>query len=150
LFDYKITLFDRIEEAAMPAQLVVIPRQAGKNGDKKSDRKAEEDKEKKASEPEGSGGGSGTSDDPYGPYWPPSIGVLWVYGQGPWDIGHFASVAKLLDSEHFYRGLPGGSNTVFASVDHLDDMRFLDDVKSRLGKLPDELTIIVHEGKRRA
>ena len=137
----------------MPAQLIICASPADRDGAKKPDRQVEEEKEKKASESEGTGGGSGTGSDPYGPYRPIPIGVLNVYGQKPLDIGHFESVAKVLDSVHSRAGLPGGSNTIFASVRHLEDMR--NDVKlrslhSKLEVLPNELTIIVHEEKRRA
>jgi hypothetical protein len=135
----------------MAAQFIVTVKHAVKNGDKKSGKVPEGEKEKE-SDSEASGA-SGQADDPYGPYRPVPIGVLNIYGQKPLDIGHFDTVAKVLESLHGKR-LPGGSNTIFASVAHLDEKQ-LDDVQLRalhrqLERLPDELTIIVHEGLRRA
>jgi hypothetical protein len=139
----------------MPAQLIVIAKRAGESSGAKSEQPDKGTKTKKKSGPVATSQGSGGGEDPYGPYWPIPVRTLSVHGQKPVEIGHFANMTKLLDSVHSRKGLPGGSNTLFASVEDLRGMRSLNVMQSkllhrRLESLPDELTIIVHEAKRRA
>jgi len=101
---------------------------------------------------------SGDDDDDIPPYRPPPvgvgvyrplpIGVLNVFGQAPVKVGHFENVAKLLDAVHAQKILPGRSNTIFATVGNLRDVQS-PPVRTLLERLPDELTIIAHEGKSR-
>jgi len=60
-------------------------------------------------------------------------------------IGHFKTVEELLGSASV-KELRGGSNTVFATVETLHDLK-TQSVHDRIAKLPSELTIIVHEGE---
>jgi hypothetical protein len=136
----------------MPAQLIVIAKEAGEGVGGQSEKATKE--KKKTPSVVAAGEGSGGGEDPYGPYYPIPVRTLNVYGQSPVHIGHFANMTKLLDSVHSRGGLPGGSNTLFASVGDLRGMRSSNKVRSsqlqsRLASLPDELTIIVHEAKRR-
>lgn len=137
----------------MAAQLIVIAKQADVETGAKSKKGAKERPKKPG--PVAAGEGATGAEDPYGPYFPIPVRTLNVYGQKPIDIGHFADMTELLDAVHSRGGLPGGSNTLFASVGNLRNMRTsnkvqLDLLRNRLATLPDELTIIVHEAKRRA
>jgi hypothetical protein len=128
----------------------------GKSADesKQEDDKSKSDKEKEEeSETKAAGGSSGDGKRKYPPYRPLPIGALYkafhvgtmnVFGQEPTQVGRFDSVKELLDMAHSRKGLPGGSNTIFATVRKVGKI----DPKSLHGGLkglPDELTIIVHE-----
>lgn len=82
-------------------------------------------------------------------YRPLPLHVLKVFGQEPKHLGHFEDVATLLDKVHAQKKLPGGSNTIFGSVGNLDDMQS-ELVRGKLERLPEALTIIVHEGEHDA
>lgn len=127
----------------MPAQFIVVARQAQEKPADKS-KKDKQEEEKKAAPP--AGGGSGSGETIYPPHIPIPIGTLNIFGQKPVQIGHFKTVGDLLESVHSWKNLPGGSNTVFATVGNLHDLK-IPSVHDRLAKLPSELTIIVHEGK---
>jgi hypothetical protein len=116
-------------EASMPAQLITIATATKK---KKKPKKNHDD--------------IPPFRDP--PVRPLPIGVLSVSGQEPVKVGHFESVAKLLDTVHTKKILPGRSNTIFATVSNLDDLKSRP-VQALLDKLPDELTIVAHEGEIR-
>jgi hypothetical protein len=82
-------------------------------------------------------------------YRPLPIHVLKVFGQEPKHLGHFEDVATLLDKVHAQKKLPGGSNTIFGSVGNLDDVQS-ELVRGKLERLPEALTIVVHEGEHDA
>ena len=131
----------------MAAQLVVI---AKKSAGEETGAEAEKQPEKGQKSGSAAAGGASTGGaDPYGPYWPIPVGTLNVYGQKPVHIGHFADMGEMLAAVHSRKGLPGGSNTLFASVGNLHNMR-TSKVHEQLAALPDQLTIIVHEAKHRA
>jgi hypothetical protein len=130
----------------MAAQLIVI----AKPSDQETGHKPEKEPEERGKSGSTAAGGAPIGGkDPYGPYWPIPVGTLNVYGQKPIDIGHFADMAAMLDAVHLRQGLPGGSNTLFASVGSLHNAR-TPNLHDRLKALPDELTIIVHEAKHLA
>jgi hypothetical protein len=80
------------------------------------------------------------------PKWRPiNIATVVVVGQKPHELGHFDSMTSLAKAVHGYR-LPGGSNTVFATVNHADDLNS-EEFQERLGELPDALTIVVRPGE---
>lgn len=128
----------------MAAQLIAIMAAAGTCGGKSQPESGEEPKT-----PGSTTGGSTDIDDIIPPYEPLPIGVLNVFGQEPVEVGHFANVAKLLDEVHERKIAPGGSNTIFASVENLADVQS-PSVRGKLARLPADLTIVVHPGKRDA
>jgi hypothetical protein len=118
----------------MPAQFIVVARQAQQKANKPK---------KATPQP---GGDSGSEETIYPPpIWIP-IGTMSIFGQEPMQIGHFNTVGGLLEFVHSWKKLPGGSNTVFATVGNLHDLK-IPSVHNRLAALPNELTIIVHEGE---
>src|ERR1700728_3795819 len=132
----------------MPAQLILVRRRTRQGHEEKSKQKAAEtdkdpQKEKKVAQP-AEDQPEADDNDPYGPDWIP-IGTLSIYGQHPVRIGHFGTVEEVLVSPRV-RALPGGSNTVFATVQNLHGIRGRS-LGEQLGKLPNELTIVVHEGE---
>lgn len=122
----------------MPAQLVVIAA-AANAGTKTKD-------EKKTSGPEGAARVPPARGPKYPPYRRPPVGVPNILGQTAVRVGHFEDVATLLDQVRAQKPPLGPSNTIFASVKNLGDVQSRS-VRSKLAKLPKELTIVVHEGK---
>jgi hypothetical protein len=156
----------------MPAQLVVVARAAAEKPADKSKKAAEEEKKQSDQAARRAKPDKRKKKHAYPPYIKPPVyapyvkppvypvyikpqvgfraapvGALNVFGQKPLRMGHFADVATLLDEVHARKQLPGGSNTLFASVANLDDMHS-PPVRDKLKKLPEQLTIVVHQGKR--
>jgi hypothetical protein len=133
-------------EDAMAAQLIVArSRSGGKSTGKpaqKPDAELEKDKQEEKETAPPAGSGAGPVEDPYGPDWIP-VGSMNVTGQNPVTIGHYKTVEELLGSEGV-RTLPGGSNTVFATVENLHGLD-APSVQTKLNALPKELTIIIDE-----
>ncbi len=77
---------------------------------------------------------------------PLPIGTLIVMGQEPHGVGHFDNLSSLAASLRTKVGsLPGGSNTVFATVGDIADLQSTS-LHDSLAKLPDHLTIVVGQG----
>jgi hypothetical protein len=69
-----------------------------------------------------------------------------VYGQLPKRLGHFETIPSLVKSLRASKKLPGGSNTVFATVRDIKGLKSKS-FRAGLAKLPDELTIVVRPGE---
>jgi len=77
----------------------------------------------------------------YPPWRPINISSVAVFGQKPHALGHFDDMTALVASLRNAK-VPGGSNTVFATVKSAKDMHSKS-FRQGLGKLPDALTIVV-------
>jgi hypothetical protein len=132
-------------EDAMTAQLIVARSSSRKSTGKpaqKPDPESKKDKQEERITAPPAGSGPGPGQDPYGPGWVP-VGTFTVAGQDPVKIGHYKTVEELLGSGRV-KTLPGGSNTVFATVENLHGLH-APSVHMQLRALPKELTIIVDE-----
>lgn len=126
----------------MPAQLVVLSQSAAEKPAGPSKKAAEKKKGGVKKEP----GRRKDKDSDPGDI--PVPVIFTVVGQKAFTVGHFANLSTLLDKVHARKRLPGGSNTMFASVAKLEDLKS-PAVHDKLERLPEQLTIIVHEGKPR-
>lgn len=123
----------------MPAQLIVIAK-------KKQEKRAEPKEDKKEEKKSAASPAGGDQEPIYPPHIPIPVGTLAIFGQKPLQLGHFKTVGDLMEEVQSWNKLPGGSNTVFATVANLNDLKF-PSIHERIAKLPKELTIVVHEGE---
>lgn len=151
----------------MSAQLIFIPL-TSKKTDAGADRSTDDQSQDAPSAGAGSSGGSAAQpatipgapvgaapDNPpwtIQPWIPLPVGTLKVLGQAPNHVGDFDSFPTLFQSLHatgITTRLPGGSNTVFATV---EDTSALEEtwLREALGRLPSELTIVVAPKSRDA
>ncbi|MEA2886011.1 MAG: hypothetical protein QOD11_371 [Bradyrhizobium sp.] len=132
----------------MPAQLILIPLPSSR-----SEQEQPEGDENKGSS--ATGGSTAEPRDPAEisggnppkfPVWIPlPIGAVKVFGQGANHLGDFDSISSMFNSLHeagMSATLPGGSNTVFATVKDLSGLEQTT-VHQELDRLPSALTIVV-------
>ncbi|HLH91523.1 MAG TPA: hypothetical protein VKX28_23985 [Xanthobacteraceae bacterium] len=119
----------------MPAQVILLDAAApGSTAEAERDQPVETKPPEEPSKPK-----------PKYPKWRPiNMATVLVVGQKPHELGHFDSMTALAKAVHDHK-LPGGSNTVFATVKHIRDLNS-EMFHATLGKLPDALTIIVRPG----
>jgi hypothetical protein len=125
------------EETTMPAQIIVLDAEAVGSAPT-TEAEAGQPVEAKPAEESG-------KPKPKYPKWRPiNLATALVVGQKPQELGHFDSMTALAKAAHRYK-LPGGSNTVFATVKHTGDLGS-EAFHESLSKLPDALTIVVRSG----
>jgi hypothetical protein len=79
----------------------------------------------------------------YNPF--PMVSTIAVLGQLPNALGHFDTILSLVKSlglDGAIAKLPGGSNTVFATVKEISSLDS-EPLQRALAKLPEQLTIVV-------
>jgi hypothetical protein len=138
----------------MSAQLIIIPftkkeedgAPEGTQGDEKSGPSSRTGGAGGSSaEPSGNSGQSAGASPDIPPWRPLPVGTVKVFGQAPNEVGQFDSIPALFHSLHgagLSTKLPGGSNTVFATVKDLGELEN-SSLRDELAKLPPELTIVI-------
>lgn len=138
----------------MPAQLIFIPLTSSQS---KQDLQQPQSNENKGSSAAGAATGGSTAQPgrtarisrgkrpKFPPHIPLPIGAVKVFGQNANHLGDFDSISSLFNSLHeggMVAKLPGGSNTVFATVKDWSGLEKTA-VHHELARLPSELTIVV-------
>jgi hypothetical protein len=138
----------------MSAQLIFIPLTSHKPEEESQQPQGDEKKGASAAgagtggrppQPGNPAGISGGNPPKFPPWFPLPIGTVKVFGQNPNHLGEFDSISSLLKSLHaagVSAKLPGGSNTVFATVKDLSGLEKTS-LHHELARLPSELTIVV-------